>query len=118
MLDVQLPGLDGLALQKRLTEEGRMEQIVFITGHGDIPMGIGAMKRRRGVSLPRPSSTRPRGVSAAQTEFFFRSAKPRFRSWGNRVRARRRAYGGSEVIRKLGPKLPGFQFWSVRDPRL
>ena len=45
VLDVQLPGLDGLALQRQLTEEGRMEQIVFITGHGDIPMGIGAMKR-------------------------------------------------------------------------
>jgi FixJ family two-component response regulator len=45
VLDVQLPGLDGLALQRQLTEEGRVEQIVFITGHGDIPMGIGAMKR-------------------------------------------------------------------------
>src|SRR3981189_985725 len=45
VLDVQLPGLDGLVLQRQLTEEGRMEQIVFITGHGDIPMGIGAMKR-------------------------------------------------------------------------
>jgi FixJ family two-component response regulator len=44
VLDVQLPGLDGLALQQRLMEEGRMEQIVFITGHGDLPMGIGAMK--------------------------------------------------------------------------
>ena len=46
VLDVQLPGLDGLALQRQLTEEGRVEQIVFITGHGDIPMGIGAMKGR------------------------------------------------------------------------
>ena len=45
VLDVQLPGLDGLALQRQLMEEGRMEQIVFITGHGDLPMGIGAMKR-------------------------------------------------------------------------
>jgi FixJ family two-component response regulator len=42
VLDVRLPGLDGLALQRQLTEAGRMEQIVFITGHGDIPMGIGA----------------------------------------------------------------------------
>jgi FixJ family two-component response regulator len=45
VLDVQLPDLDGLALQRQLVEEGRMEQIVFITGHGDLPMGIGAMKR-------------------------------------------------------------------------
>ncbi|MFY9983355.1 MAG: response regulator [Chthoniobacterales bacterium] len=45
VLDVRLPGLDGLALQRQLAERGRMEQIVFITGHGDIPMGIQAMKR-------------------------------------------------------------------------
>ena len=42
VLDVRLPGLDGLALQRQFVEEGRMEQIVFITGHGDIPMGIQA----------------------------------------------------------------------------
>ena len=56
VLDVQLPGLDGLALQQQLTEEGRMEQIVFITGHGDIPMGIGAMKRGAIDFLPKPFS--------------------------------------------------------------
>jgi FixJ family two-component response regulator len=39
VLDVRLPGLDGLALQRQLLEGGRMEQIVFITGHGDIPNG-------------------------------------------------------------------------------
>jgi FixJ family two-component response regulator len=44
VLDVRLPGLDGFALQRQLTEKGRMEQIVFITGYGDIPMGIKAMK--------------------------------------------------------------------------
>jgi FixJ family two-component response regulator len=54
LLDVQLPGLDGLALQRKLTEEGRMEQIVFITGHGDIPMGIGAMKGGAADFLPKP----------------------------------------------------------------
>lgn len=54
VLDVQLPGLDGLALQRQLTEEGRTEQIVFITGHGDIPMGIGAMKRGAADFLAKP----------------------------------------------------------------
>ncbi|MGA8655049.1 MAG: response regulator [Chthoniobacterales bacterium] len=54
VLDVRLPGLDGLALQRQLTEAGRMEQIVFITGHGDIPMGIGAMKRGAADFLPKP----------------------------------------------------------------
>jgi FixJ family two-component response regulator len=45
ILDVLLPGLDGLALQRKLTEQARNEQIVFITGHGDIPMGVRAIKR-------------------------------------------------------------------------
>jgi len=54
VLDVQLPGLDGLALQRQLTQEGRTEQIVFITGHGDISMGIGAMKRGALDFLPKP----------------------------------------------------------------
>lgn len=54
VLDVRLPGLDGLALQRQLAERGRTEQIVFITGHGDIPMGIQAMKRGAVDFLPKP----------------------------------------------------------------
>ena len=54
VLDVRLPGLDGLALQRQLLERGRIEQIVFITGHGDIPMGIQAMKRGAVDFLPKP----------------------------------------------------------------
>ena len=44
VLDVELPGLDGLALQRRLTETGRTLPIVFLTGHGDIPMSVQAIK--------------------------------------------------------------------------
>ena len=54
VLDVRLPGLDGLTLQRQLMEEGRLEGIVFITGHGDIPMGISAMKRGAVDFLPKP----------------------------------------------------------------
>jgi two-component system, LuxR family, response regulator FixJ len=42
VLDVRLPGIDGLELQQLLAD--REEQIVFITGHGDIPMCAQAMK--------------------------------------------------------------------------
>jgi FixJ family two-component response regulator len=56
VLDVRLPGLDGPALQRQLTEEGRVEQIVFITGHADIPTGISAMKRGAVDFLPKPFS--------------------------------------------------------------
>jgi FixJ family two-component response regulator len=44
VLDVRLPGLSGLDLQKRMAE-GELEiPIVFISGHGDIPMSVRAMK--------------------------------------------------------------------------
>jgi FixJ family two-component response regulator len=42
VLDVQMPELDGLALQQKLVH--REVQIVFLTGHGDVPMCAGAMK--------------------------------------------------------------------------
>ena len=44
VLDVQMPGLSGLDLQRQLTERGRPLPIVFTTGHGDIPMTVEAMK--------------------------------------------------------------------------
>lgn len=44
VLDVRLPGLSGLDLQKRTTDAGMEIPIVFITGHGDIPMSVRAMK--------------------------------------------------------------------------
>jgi FixJ family two-component response regulator len=44
VLDVQLPGLSGLEFQHRLTQAGVHIPIIFITGHGDIPMTVKAMK--------------------------------------------------------------------------
>jgi len=44
VLDVRLPGLSGLDLQKRLAEVDIEIPIIFITGHGDIPMTVQAMK--------------------------------------------------------------------------
>lgn len=45
VLDVSMPGLDGLALQARLSQGGPRMPIVFLTGHGDIPMSVRAVKR-------------------------------------------------------------------------
>lgn len=44
VLDVRLPGLSGLALQKELASRKNLIPIIFITGHGDIPMSVSAMK--------------------------------------------------------------------------
>jgi FixJ family two-component response regulator len=45
VLDVQMPGLSGLDLQKELTSRNYAIPIIFITGHGDIPMSVQAMKK-------------------------------------------------------------------------
>lgn len=44
VLDVRLPGRSGLELQRDLSSAGASLPIVFITGHGDIPMSVAAMK--------------------------------------------------------------------------
>src|SRR5262245_38229701 len=44
VLDVRMPGLSGLDLQKRMADAEIAIPIVFVTGHGDIPMSVQAMK--------------------------------------------------------------------------
>ena len=44
VLDVQLPGLNGLDFQRQLADAGVQTPIIFITAHGDIPMTVKAMK--------------------------------------------------------------------------
>jgi FixJ family two-component response regulator len=44
VLDVRLPGLSGLDVQREMVEKGIHIPVVFITGHGDIPMSVQAMK--------------------------------------------------------------------------
>lgn len=44
ILDVRMPGLSGLDLQRHLAQSGRHKPIVFLTAHGDIPMTVQAMK--------------------------------------------------------------------------
>jgi FixJ family two-component response regulator len=44
VLDVRLPGISGLEFQSKLAKAGTDMPIIFLTGHGDIPMGVQAMK--------------------------------------------------------------------------
>jgi FixJ family two-component response regulator len=44
VLDVRLPGMSGLAFQQELAKRGLALPVIFITGHGDIPMSVRAMK--------------------------------------------------------------------------
>ncbi|TKB99756.1 MAG: response regulator transcription factor, partial [Mesorhizobium sp.] len=44
ILDVRMPGTSGLDLQHHLAKNGNPKPIIFLTGHGDIPMTVQAMK--------------------------------------------------------------------------
>jgi FixJ family two-component response regulator len=54
IVDVQMPGLNGFDLQSVLIQRRREEQLVFITGHGNIPMCAQAMKAGAVDFLPKP----------------------------------------------------------------
>ncbi len=54
ILDVRMPGLNGLELQQTLAAADRQLPIVFITGHGDVPMSVRAMKAGAEDFLPKP----------------------------------------------------------------
>jgi len=56
VLDVSLPGLNGLDLQKRVAQDRHDMPIIFITGHGDIPMTVQAMKAGAVEFLTKPFS--------------------------------------------------------------
>jgi FixJ family two-component response regulator len=54
VLDVRMPGLSGLDLQLKLIESNIQIPIIFITGHGDIPMSVRAMKEGAHEFLTKP----------------------------------------------------------------
>lgn len=56
ILDIRMPELNGLELQTRLNQLGQTLPIIFITGHGDIPMAVRAMKQGAVEFLPKPFS--------------------------------------------------------------
>src|SRR5690606_12074838 len=44
VLDIRMPGMSGLELQQQLTLLGHMLPVLFVTGHGDVPMAVEAMQ--------------------------------------------------------------------------
>jgi FixJ family two-component response regulator len=78
IVDVQMPGLNGMDLQRALIEHGREEQLVFITGHGDIPMCAQVMKAGAIDFLPKPF--KPRQLLGSVERALTRSAEQRGRT--------------------------------------
>lgn len=70
VLDVSMPGLDGLELQELLKHHGILIPIVFLTGHGDIPMSVRAIKAGATDFLTKPvdAAVLVQAVSSALTD--------------------------------------------------
>ena len=54
VLDIRMPGMSGLDLQKHLIESKSTLPVIFITGHGDVPMAVEAMKRGAAEFIQKP----------------------------------------------------------------
>jgi two-component system response regulator FixJ len=54
LTDVRMPDLDGLALQRRLTEAGVRLPVIVMTGHGDVPIAVAALKAGAADFLEKP----------------------------------------------------------------
>jgi FixJ family two-component response regulator len=78
IVDVRMPGLNGIDLQKILTDCGREEQLVFITAHGDIPMCAQAMKAGAVDFLPKPF--KPKQLIESVERALAHSAEQRLRA--------------------------------------
>jgi len=81
VLDIRMPGLSGFDLQQMLTARGHDVPIIFVTGHGDIPMAVRAIKAGAADFLTKPfddkaildairqALARPRRASAPDASF-------------------------------------------------
>ena len=78
VVDVRMPELNGIDFQKALIEGGREEHLVFVTGHGDIPMCAQAMKAGAIDFLPKPF--KPKQLLESVERALTRSAKERHRA--------------------------------------
>ena len=45
ILDIRMPGISGVEVHERLVRRGAMTPVIFVTGHGDVPMAVEAIKR-------------------------------------------------------------------------
>ena len=86
IVDVQMPGINGIDFQQALIQRRREEQLVFITGYGNIPMCARVMKAGAVDFLPKPFKTRE--LLKCVEQALHRSAEQRRRA-AERYEARR-----------------------------
>ncbi|HSM68186.1 MAG TPA: response regulator [Xanthomonadales bacterium] len=74
LLDLRMPGTDGMELHRLMLEQGSKVPVIFITGHGDIPMAVTAIQRGAADFLTKPFEE---GELLEKIEF----AIGKFRAW-------------------------------------
>jgi FixJ family two-component response regulator len=94
VLDVRMPGLKGPGLQEALEKRGACEQIVFLTGHGDVPTATRAMKKGAVDFLTKPFDDEELILAVKRA---LERAEEQLRRRGERQEARR-------LIEKLTPR--------------
>jgi len=94
VLDVRMPGLKGPGLQEALEKRGACDQIVFLTGHGDVPTATRAMKKGAVDFLTKPFDDEELILAVRRA---LERAEEQLRRHGERREARRR-------IDKLTPR--------------
>jgi FixJ family two-component response regulator len=94
VVDVRMPELNGIDFQEALIKQGREEQLVFITGHGNIPMCAGAMKAGAVDFLAKPF--KPKQLLESVERALTRSAE-------QRRRASEKNHAGS-LLERLTPR--------------
>jgi two-component system, LuxR family, response regulator FixJ len=110
VLDIHMPGLNGLQLQDELSKRGAAIPIIFITGHGDVSMAVQAMKQGAVEFLQKPF--RDEDLLAAIRKAFERDSRERLQQ-GESEEARR-CYGTltpreKEIMRKVAAGLSSKQ---------
>ena len=94
VLDIRMPGLSGIELQKELIRQGRTIPILFLTGHGDLDMAVAALKRGGADFVQKPM----------RSETLTESVK-RLVAWHEAVcRKRIEAKAAADKLRTLTPK--------------
>lgn len=63
LLDMRMPGMDGQAVHEEMLQRGSTIAVVFLTGHGDVPMAVEQMKRGAIDFLQKPVSAKPLQVA-------------------------------------------------------
>ena len=115
VLDVRLPGMSGLDVQRRLIEAGVQIPVIFITAHGDIPMTVKAMKSGAVEFLTKPfrdqdlldaiQQALKRGEVVRQQQTELAELKERYESLTAREREVMRLVGSGMLTKQIASTL-------------